>query len=91
MSTCTHCDDIGGEKTCANQVCMPLNGTVRSIDYCIHPLIAALNAAGLFTLASCCGHTKEPGRIDLMDGRVLAIFPDESSWCDRLGNTRSSR
>ena len=52
---------------------MPLNGRVQCIDHCIHHLVAALNAAGIRTVASCCGHGKMPGRIDLEDGRILAI------------------
>ena len=54
---------------------MPLNGRVQSIDWCIHRIVAALNAGGVRTIASCCGHGKVPGRIDLEGGKVLAIFP----------------
>ena len=41
---CDKCDGPGGVVTYANQVLMPLDGVVRCIDFCIHPLIAALNA-----------------------------------------------
>ena len=52
---------------------MPLNGRVQCIDFCIHQLVAALNAGGIRTVASCCGHEKMPGRIDLEDGRIITI------------------
>ena len=57
---------------------MPLNGRVQCIDHCIHHLVAALNAAGICTVASCCGHGKMPGRIDLEDGRILAIVDTDA-------------
>ena len=70
---CQHCDSPGGEITLRNQVCMPLNGRVQCIDFCIHHIVAALNAGGIRTVASCCGHGKIPGRIDLEDRRILKI------------------
>ena len=57
-------------------------------DPCIAPLVKALNesdlpavpsrlnADGVRTVASCCGHGKRPGRIALADGRELFILPD---------------
>lgn len=71
--TCDRCDTPGGEKTYANQACLPLNGRIVCVDWCIHHIVAALNAAGIETVASCCGHGKMDGRIDLKDGRVLVI------------------
>jgi hypothetical protein len=47
-----------------------------SIDRCIAPLVRALNAWGIRTIASCCGHGKCPGNIVLEDGRELIICPD---------------
>lgn len=70
---CDFCDTFGGEKTYKHQACMPLNGKVQCIDWCIHQIVAALNAGGVKTFASCCGHGKMDGRIDLTDGRVLTI------------------
>ena len=55
---------------------MPINGRARCIDFCIHHIVAALNAGGITTVASCCGHKSMPGRIDLEDGRTLAIVDD---------------
>jgi hypothetical protein len=44
-------------------------------DPCIAPIVKALNAGGLPTVASCCGHGNIPGIITLGDGRHLVIFP----------------
>ena len=75
------CDSPGGVKTYRNQVCMPLNGKVQCIDKCIHHIVAALNAGGVRTVASCCGHKQMPGDIVLEDGRALLIFDSlESAW-----------
>lgn len=73
MADCEYCDGPGGEKTFLNQVCMPIRGKTQCIDRCIHSIVAALNAGGVATVASCCGHGKQAGRIDLDDGRVLRI------------------
>ena len=73
MSGCDRCDECGGKETYANQALLPLNGRVRSIDWCIHHIVAALNAGGVETVACCCGHGEREGRIDLADGRVLKI------------------
>lgn len=73
MSACDRCDACGGEKTYENQALLPINGKVRCIDWCIHHIVAALNAGGVETIACCCGHGKKDGRIDLADGRVLII------------------
>ncbi len=73
---------------------MPINGRVQCIDHCIHQIVAALNAGGVRTIGSCCGHEKMPGNIILEDERVIAIFPSpeaarmydnlESSECSHL-------
>ena len=76
MMECKYCDMPGGVKTFENQVPMPLNGRVQCIDHCVAHLVAALNAANIRTVASCCGHQQMAGRIDLEDGRVLAIIED---------------
>lgn len=70
---CDRCDGCGNKKTYENQVCMPLNGRVVCIDWCIHQIVAALNAGGVETVACCCGHNTTQGRIDLADGRILFI------------------
>ncbi len=43
------------------------------VDSCIAPIIKALQEGGIDMRASCCGHGKAPGRIDLADGRVIWI------------------
>lgn len=70
---CVRCDSPGGKLTYANQACLPLNGRVVCVDWCIHQIVAALNAGGVRTVASCCGHGKQDGRIDLEGGRILLI------------------
>ena len=49
------------------------------IDGCVQQIVEALNAAGLETVASCCGHGKRPGNIALRDGREIIICPDYES------------
>jgi hypothetical protein len=46
------------------------------VDSCIASVVKALNAAGISTIASCCGHGKCPGNIVLGDGRELIIAPE---------------
>ena len=67
------CNGCGGDKTFKNQCPMPIGRRVRNIDKCIALIVAALNSSGIETIASCCGHGKQKGRIDLIDGRVLFI------------------
>ena len=43
------------------------------IDYCIAPIVQALNDAGIATIASCCGHGKVDGSIILADSRELLV------------------
>lgn len=64
------------------------NGTPTAwCDPCLAPLIEALNAGGIPTVASCCGHdgrgsdglqTDAPGWIVLSDGRTLTIARGEA-------------
>jgi hypothetical protein len=70
-SNCTPC----GEYRC--QLPIILNGQPVGIDKCIFDIICALNAEGLETVASCCGHGKRAGSIILKDGRELVIFPKD--------------
>ena len=53
---------------------LKINGRVRNIDECIFSLIKVLNENGFETVASCCGHGKQPPRISLKDGRELLMF-----------------
>ena len=60
-----------GELIC--QIPMAINGKVQCIDFCIANIVAALNAANITTLASCCGHGEITGSIILDDGRELVV------------------
>lgn len=62
------------------QVPMPLGGRLQGIDYCIADLVAALNAANISTVASCCGHDKVEANIMLEYGRVLIIKNPTRPW-----------
>ena len=42
-------------------------------DPCLVGIVAALNAGGLRTVASCCGHGQRDGVISLQDGRELYL------------------
>ncbi len=50
--------------------------THTPIDPCIASIVQALNDVGMQTIASCCGHGKQPGLISLEDGREVFIAPD---------------
>jgi len=62
------------------QTPMPINGRVRGIDYCIADIVAALNAANIKTVASCCGHGRMDGEITLEDGRKMIIENGIRYW-----------
>lgn len=64
------CCEMGTYK---HQIPMPLNGRRRDIDYCISDIVAALNAANIKTVASCCGHGEIDAAISLVDGRDIII------------------
>ena len=81
------CDELGGIKTFQNQVSMPLNGRVQCIDYCIHHIVAALNAGNIRTVGSCCGHGTMDGNIILEDGRTLIIRPTPPEITCALGSS----
>ena len=91
MSDCPYCDWVGSKKTYANQMTMPLNGRVRSIDFCIGHIVAALNAGGVKTYSCCCGHKHSAGQIVLADGRVLVICEDEDQADSLIRMTYSDK
>jgi len=64
------CCDVGSYEC---QVPMPLRGRRQEVDLCIADIVAALNAANIITVASCCGHGKMDGNIMLEDGRIISI------------------
>lgn len=55
-----------------------------AVDVCIAPLVQALNAGGIATIASCCGHGRRPGNIALRDGREFIIAHDweDARWIE---------
>lgn len=71
------CCDCG---TYECQIPVPIRGRVQGIDYCIADIVAALNAANVTTVASCCGHNTSPGEIMLDDGRVLKVTGHVRPW-----------
>lgn len=48
-----------------------------AIDGCIASLVKALQRGGIDMRASCCGHGRAPGDIQLADGRTLLILSPE--------------
>ncbi len=77
---CPYCDTFGGTKTYQHQARLPLNERVQCIDYCIHHIIAALNAGGVQTVSCCCGHKQQSGFIELKDGRYMTITEGKPEW-----------
>ena len=67
-----------GTYKCA--IPMPIDGRRRDIDFCIADIVAALNAANILTIASCCGHGKVDGSILIADGRELKIINGVRPW-----------
>jgi len=59
--------------TYQHTVLLPIDGRVRDVDFCISDIVAALNAANIVTMASCCGHGKQNGSVLLKDGRELVV------------------
>lgn len=66
------------------QVATRVGELMAAVDYCIAPLVAALNAGGVATTQSCCGHRQSHGRVLLRDGRELTVHLQRTSsaWDD---------
>lgn len=62
-----------------NTTVVEINGAPRGIDTCIVPIIKALNDAGITTIASCCGHGKQPGSIGLKGSKEIRLFTFEQA------------
>ncbi|MBW2675344.1 MAG: hypothetical protein JRD89_18355 [Deltaproteobacteria bacterium] len=73
MEKTKKCCDVGTYK---HTIPIIINNRVRDIDWCIAPIVKALNTAGITTIASCCGHGKRFANIALIDGREILICPD---------------
>lgn len=52
---------------------------VIGVDACIAQLVAALNAGGITTVASCCGHGHLPGNVILADDTWLTLLTREQA------------
>jgi hypothetical protein len=55
---------------------LTIGGRTVEVDAEVAPIVAALNAAGIETVASCSGHGSRLGNIALRDGRELIIARD---------------
>jgi len=56
------------------------SGKSYGVDYCIASVVAALNMAGIETMACCCGHSNPKlSSILLRDGRVVCVY-DYETW-----------
>lgn len=88
---CSNCGETGGcdcfkvnnreaiERVGANGQpveLLEIGGRVVEVDAEIAPLVRALNAAGLETVASCSGHGHRPADIALRDGREIIVARD---------------
>lgn len=78
-------DNVKPKKCCAPgtyecQVPMPIHRRIEHIDYCIADIVAALNAANILTVASCCGHGEIDAIISLDDGREIRIKNAVRPW-----------
>lgn len=74
MKKPSKCCDIG---TYEHTIPMPVKGKVQGIDLCIADIVAALNAANITTVNSCCGHGTLVPTILLDDDRFIVILSRE--------------
>jgi hypothetical protein len=49
-------------------------------DPCLVPLVRALYENGFPTVASCCGHGRQPANVALADGRE--VFVADAGWAE---------
>ena len=93
--SCEHCLIVNGREKFRRTAAMPLNGRIQGIDFCIHHIVAALNAGNIPTSVSCCGHGYMYGNIGLEDGRVLVIHPETpksaAEWSELVTEGRLRR
>lgn len=72
-----NCEPVG---TYAHTVPMCVNRShVVEIDYCVARLVAALEAGGLRSIASCCGHGKMPPTVLLEDRTYVVLLTEEEA------------
>ena len=58
---------------------LKINGKNRDIDDCIFSLVRLLNDNYKTTIASCCGHGKQPTSIAFEDGSEIIILNYEQA------------
>lgn len=91
---CNHTNDPGGRE--GAMVVLDPGAPGRNgrdgvwCDPCLVPLVRALNAGGVRTIASCCGHGTHAGGVALADGRWLLIAEDWDEF-DRIDAARPGK
>lgn len=71
---CDHVNEPGGREAAMTVIERDESGRPTVwCDPCIAPIVSALNAGGIHTIASCCGHGRNDSTIGLTDGRWLVI------------------
>jgi len=87
------CCPVGSTE---HQVPMAVSGKRVDVDFCIADIVAALNAAGIYTAMSCCGHGEKQGWVTLRDGRLLNVnYPqkthDQYTVCKTISSEELAR
>ena len=68
-----------------NTTLVDVDGEPKDIDDCIADLVQLLNDNGYPTVASCCGHGKQTGRISLEHHReLLLVTYEQATKIDKL-------
>lgn len=69
-----------------HEIMLPISGRVRGVDFCVARVVAALNAANIPTISSCCGHGVSPAIISYDDFGVdkHAIIFDSTITKEKL-------
>jgi hypothetical protein len=74
---CAHCDRVEVLMEVTILAHLSHDGqehkAIKGVDACIADLVRALNAGGVITTSSCCGHGRTDGSILLADGRELRL------------------
>lgn len=60
-----------------DRVLMSFHGYNAEVDRCLAPILTALNASGITTVSSCCGHGHRPGYIWLLDDTFITLAYNE--------------
>ena len=71
------CKHKVGTYECVYLVHNPKNNKLINIDRCLLPEISSLWNMGIYTIESCCGHTKRNG--------YIAVYPEYIDQMKKLG------